>query len=313
MMKDKVGDGLTQVSDQVIEMFLAGVSTRRVGELMERITGLSLSAASVSNLARKLDAQVRVFHSRRLEDKYAYLFVDGIHLKARGRKVSPTRRRKFKPRKRIVLAAYGVTVKGIKELIAFRLVDSESAKACEEFLWNLYHRGLRGRQLRLIISDRSGGLTSAAEQVYPGVVKQGCWFHKMANVAKKLRKADQKQCLAGLRKVYDAKHRKAAESACRRWANRWRQTYPKAVDCVEKDLERLLAFYAMPRAHWKMVRTTNAIERCFREIRRRTDSIGTFLDDGSISRLIYALFDYLNRKRAGKVCKEFKQQAKLAA
>jgi transposase-like protein len=74
-----------------------------------------------------------------------------------------------------------------------------------------------------------------------------------------------------------------------------------------------LPFYAMPRAHWKMLRTTNAIERCFRELRRRTDSIGTFLDDASISRLIFALMDHLNRKRAGKVCKEFKTKAKLAA
>ena len=85
------------------------------------------------------------------------------------------------------------------------------------------------------------------------------------------------------------------------------------MQCVQKDLPRLLSFYAMPRAHWKMVRTTNAIERRFREVRRRTDSIGTFLDDASISRVIFALFDYLNRKRAGKVCKEFKQSAKQAA
>ena len=313
MMKRKVGDGLDQVGDQVIEMFLAGVSTRRVGELLERITGLSVSAGSVSNLAKKLDQQVRAFHCRRLEDHYAYLFLDGLHLKARGNKVSPTRRRKFKPRKRIVLAAYGVTVKGIKELIAFRLVDSESAKACEDFLWNLFHRGLRGNSLRLIVSDRGGGLTAAAEQVYPGSAKQACWFHKMANVAKKVRKADQKKCLSGLRKVYSAKNRKAGESAYRQWADRWRDAYPQAVACVEKDLERLLAFYAMPPAQWRMVRTTNAIERCFREVRRRTDSIGTFLDDGSISRIIYALFDYLNRKRAGKVCKEFRKQARAAA
>jgi putative transposase len=313
LMKGKVGDGLKQVSNQVVEMFLAGVSTRRVGELLERITGLSLSAGSVSNLAKKLDTQVRAFHARALRDRYAYLFLDGLHLKARGRKVSPTRRRKFKPRRRIVLVAYGVTVEGIKELIAFRLADGESAKACEQFLWNLYHRGLRGAVLELIISDRSGGLTAAAEQVYPGVAKQGCWFHKMANVAKKVRKADRNPCVRGLPEVYDAKHRTAAEAAYRRWAHRWRQKYPDAVKCIEKDLDRLLAFYAMPKAHWKMVRTTNAIERCFREVRRRTDSIGTFLDDASISRLIYALFDYLNRKRAGKVCKEFKHQAKLAA
>lgn len=312
-MKAQIGDGLQQVADQVIEMFLAGVSTRRLGEILQRITGLSLSAGSVSNLTGRLDAQVRAFHARPLQDQYVYLFLDGLHLKARGRKVSPTRRRKFQPRKRIVLVAYGVTTQGIKELIGFRLVDSESQQACEDLLWNLFHRGLRGESLRLIISDRSGGLTAAAEQVYPGVAKQGCWFHKLGNVLKKVRKADQRACLGGLRRVYDAANRKAAEGQYRRWVQRWGGQYPQAVACLEKDVDRLLAFYAMPAAHWRMVRTTNAIERCFREVRRRTDSIGTFLDDGSISRLIYALFDYLNRKRAGKVCKEFRQKAKRAA
>lgn len=313
VLKAKVGDGLNQVADQVIEMFLAGVSTRRVGEILQRITGLSLSAGSVSNLTGRLDAQVRAFHARALLDQYVYLLLDGVHLKARGTKVSPTRRRKFKVRKRIVLVAYGVTGAGIKELIAFRLVDGESQQGCEDFLWNLYQRGLQGAKLRLIISDRSGGLTAAAEQVYPGVAKQGCWFHKLANVSSKVRKRDRGQCLRGLRAVYDASCRKQAEKAYRTWARRWSGLYPKAVACLEKDLDRLLAFYAVPPEHWRMVRTTNGIERCFREVKRRTNSVGTFLNDGSISRLIYALFDYLNRKRAGKVCKEFRTQAQRAA
>jgi transposase-like protein len=311
-MKTKVGDGLEQVSDQVIEMFLAGVSTRRVGELLERITGLSVSPGSVSRLAKKLDEQVRVFHSRSLQDRYKYLFLDGLHLKARGQKVSPIRAKR-NTRKRIVLAAYGLTVEGIKELIDFALVDGESARDCENFLWNLYHRGLKGAKLELIISDRSGGLTAAGEQVYPFVPKQGCWFHKMANVSRKVAQRDRAAVLGGLRKVYAASDRKAAVAGYRAWAKRWARAYPEAVRCVEKDLQRLLSFYAMPRAHWKILRTTNAIERCFRELRRRTDSIGTFLDDTSISRLIFALMDYLNRKRAGKVCKEFKTKPKLAA
>jgi putative transposase len=312
LMKSKVGDGLAQVRDQVIEMFLAGVSTRRVGEILERITGLSVSASSVSNLSRKLDDQVRAFHTRPLQDTYRYLFLDGLYLKARGEKTSPTRSRR-KTQRRIVLVAYGVTAEGIKELIAFHLADSESAKGCEDFLWNLYHRGLKGTKLGLICADRGGGLNAAADQVYPFVAKQGCWFHKMANVAKHVKVKDRFACLRGLRAVYDATDRAAAIKAYKAWKSKWIAAYPKAVVCIEKDIDRLLAFYAMPRQHWKMVRTTNAIERCFREVRRRTDSIGTFLNDASISRVIFALFDYLNRKRAGKVCKEFKNSAKQAA
>lgn len=312
LMTSKVGDGLNQVSDQVIEMFLAGVSTRRVGEILERITGLSVSAGSVSNLTRKLDERVKAFHARPLQDSYRYLFLDGLYLKARGEKISPTGRRS-RSKRRIVLVAYGVTTKGIKELISFKLADSESAKTCEDFLWNLYHRGLKGTRLSLICADRGGGLNAAADQVYPFVAKQGCWFHKMANVAKNVKVKDRSVCLSGLRGVYDATDRTAAMKAFKKWKARWIEGYPKAVACVDKDIDRLLAFYATPRPHWKMVRTTNAIERCFREVRRRTDSIGTFLDDASISRVIFALFDYLNRKRAGKVCREFKQSAKRAA
>ena len=306
LMKSKVGDGLAQVSDQVIEMFLAGVSTRRVGEILQRITGLSVSAGSVSNLARKLDDQVKAFHTRDLEDKYKYLFLDGLYLKARGEKTSPTRGKR-KTRRRIVLVAYGVTTEGIKELIAFQLVDSESGKTCEDFLWNLFKRGLKGTKLGLICADRGGGLNAAADQVYPFVAKQGCWFHKMANVSKKVKVKDRPACLRGLRPVYDAKDKASALAAFRAWKKKWSKDYPQAVTCVEKDIDRLLSFYAMPRRHWRMVRTTNAIERCFREVRRRTDSIGTFLDDASISRVIFALFNYLNRKRADKVCNEFKE------
>jgi putative transposase len=311
-MKAKIGDGLGQVAGQVTEMLIAGVSTRRVGPLLERIIGLPVSAGAASELARKLDAEAAMFHSRPVKDDYVYLRLDGIHLKARGAKVSPTRRRKFKPRKRIVLVAYGVTAAGVNELIAYTIVDSESADACGKFLWNLYHRGLHGSKLKLIVSDRGGGLTAAAEEVWPMAPKQACWFHKIANVLKHFYKDDQPECMGGLRAIYAAANGQAARSAWREWSGHWRRKYPKAVACVQKDLERLLAVYALPKAHWKMMRTTNAIERCFREVRRRTDAIGTFLDDASINRLVYGLFAYLNARRAGVVCKAFKK-SKLAA
>lgn len=311
-MKAKVGDGLNQVADEVTAMLIGGVSTRKVGELMEKIIGLPVSAAAASQLAKKLDGEAARFHSRPLKDEYVYLRLDGIHLKARGEKVSPTRRRKFKPRKRIVLVAYGVTERGINELIGFKIADGESAEACGTFLWNLYRRGLEGAKLKLIVSDRGGGFRAAAEEVYPSVPKQACWFHKIKNVLAHVRKSDQAECVRGLRAIYDAANAKAARSAWRDWHRRWRDKYPKAVVCVEKDLEQLLAVYALPKAHRQMMRTTNAIERCFREVRRRTDAIGTFLDDASINRLVYGLFAYLNAKRAGVICKAFKE-SKLAA
>lgn len=197
-------------------------------------------------------------------------------------------------------------------MIDFALADSESAEACSRFLWNLYHRGLAGSKLKLIVSDRGGGLTAAAEEVYPFVDQQACWFHKIKNVLGHFYKADQAECMSGLRRIYDAPNGKAARAAAQEWVARWKRTYPKAVTCLTKDLKRLLAVYALPAEHRQMMRTTNAIERFFREVRRRTDSVGTFLDDASIHRLVYGQFAYWNARWAGKVCRQFKQTKRAA-
>ncbi len=134
----------------------------------------------------------------------------------------------------------------------------------------------------------------------------------MSNVLSKVRKARQRACLKGLRKVYASRSRAAAEQAYLAWAREWKEKESAAVRCVERDLGALLAFYAMPRAHRKMVRTTNAIERCFREVRRRTRSIGCFVNDKSLDRMIYGLFRFMNEKRAGKVCAEFAKTRRAA-
>jgi len=104
----------------------------------------------------------------------------------------------------------------------------------------------------------------------------------MSNVLTKVRQAHQIPCLRGLRKVYAGTSRPAAETLYAAWAQEWKEKESSAVRCVETDLESLLSFYSMPKAHWKMIRTTNAVERCFREVRRRTRSIGCFVNDASL-------------------------------
>ena len=153
---------------------------------------------------------------------------------------------------------------------------------------------------------------AALDDFYPESLRQRCWFHKMSNVLGKVRKAHVSACLKGLRKVYQAPHRSAAERAYQAWARRWAAKETAAVRCVEKDLDSLLAFFEMPKRHWRMLRTTNAIERCFREVRRRTRSIGCFVNDKSLDRMIYGLFRFMNEKRAGKVCKEFRAKRRAA-
>ena len=292
------------VEAKAVEMFLKGVSTRQVGELLDGLVGVSMSAAKVSRLTKQLDAEVSRFHRSPLEDRYRYLFLDAIWLKSR------TAPRMFKAmpeaRRRVVLTAYGVTREGVKELIAFRLEAAETKEGWRRFFLGLQQRGLKGEALELVVTDGGKGLIEAVADCFPQARHQRCWFHKLSNVLAKVREKNRKACLSGLRAVYDAPSRPAAEKAYARWAKRWVREEPEAVRCVERDLEALLVFYAMPPAHRKMVRTTNAIERCFREVRRRTRSIGCFINDASVERILYGLFRFMNQRRAGKVCREFR-------
>ena len=307
----RLGDPREDLAGSAIDLLLAGVSTRRVGELLERIIDLPVSAGQVSKLAKRLDAEVRAFHTRPLADEYVYLIFDAIHLKGRGapRLVRSGLRR---TRKRIVLVAYGVTKAGIKELIDFQIADSENAADWQTFAAGLQRRGLVGRNLRLSTTDGNLGLIAAVTTVWPFVPRQRCWFHKMQNVANKLPKRAEQEVLAGLRKVYDAANRAAAERAFVRWAQRWKDLYEDAVRCVETDLDALLQVYQLPAAHRRMMRTTNGIERRMRELRRRTRSIGTFVNDDSIERIIYGLFAYWNQKDAARVCREFRKAKNVA-
>lgn len=310
-MFSRLEDHRQEYADQVIGMLLGGVSTRRVGELLDKIIQLPVSAGQVSRLAKKLDAKVQEFHRRRLPDDVQYLLLDAIHLKSRGtpRLIATGLRRS---RKRVVLVAYGITTAGIKVILDFQIASSESQAGWRKFLWGLYRRGLAGSHLKLITTDGHGGLAAAVEDVYPEVLRQRCWFHKMQNVSGYLKKKDQSKVLSGLRDVYDAPSRPAALKAFGRWAKRWEAPYPKAVACVEKDLDLLLAVYTLPEEHRKMMRTSNGIERRFREVRRRTDTIGIFVDDASIERIVYGLVRYFNDKFAQQVCREFRQIRKAA-
>lgn len=287
------------VHELVREAFLRGVSTRQVGRVLEPVLGESYSAQTVSRIARGLDRAVEQFHRRRLLDEYVYLFLDGVVLKVRdsaGKVV-----------KRVVLAAYGLTAKGERELLAYRLAAGESEQGWSAFLQDLYLRGLEGRQLRLIVTDGSTGLRAAVGLVYPQAPIQRCWAHKLRNIADKVLKKEG-CCVREAAAIYQAGSRSQAEKAFRDWAEKWRSPRPKAVAAVERDLEELLNFFAVPEAHWKKVRTTNVIERAFREVRRRTRPISSFTNPASCDRIIFGVITHLNRSWQ-KPLKEFTQNS----
>jgi transposase-like protein len=289
-----------EVDAALMKIFLYGASTRLTGEALRPLLGEGISAQTISNIAKSLDEEVKRYHNRRLEDKYLYLFLDGITLKMKTG---------FGSKKKVVLVAYGITVTGKRELIDFMVIKHETEKKWEGFLNNLYNRGLIGETLGLIITDGHAGLENAVDTVYPYVKRQRCWAHKLRNVANYLKRKDQEKCINEARAIYNAENRKEAVKAFNEWAERWRTAYPKAVKCIEKDLEELLNFYYCPKEIRVKVRTTNVIERAFREVRRRTRPMSCFNNVQSIERIVYAVLSHLNDQWRIRTLKEFAQKS----
>jgi putative transposase len=289
-----------KVDHLIRDVFLRGVSTREVGEVLQELLGEPVSAATVSRVAAALDGEVDRFHQSPLADGWRYLVLDGVYLRVKGA---------TEARRRLVLCAYGIGVDGERRLLDFRLADSESAAAWEAFLNNLHQRGLWGRRLRLITTDGCTGLQAAIQVVYPYVPRQHCWVHKLRNVAALLRRNQQEECLGGAKQIYQAETRRDAVHAYWEWAQRWRAAAPKAVACIERDLDGLLAHFACPLAQRKKVRTTNCIERCFVEVRRRTRPMSCFTNDASCARIIYAVISHQNGRWEGRPLPEFTHKA----
>lgn len=268
--------------------FLFGLSTRKVGQALLPILGERVSHATVSQIGKQLDRSVQAYHQRPLSDAYEVLLLDGIVIK---------RRTGIGVQKRSVLVALGIRSDGKKEVIDFRQVQGESQAAWEGFLHDLYRRGLEGQSLKLIVIDGGKGLNAALHLVYADVPIQRCWAHKTRNVLNYVKRADQNKVKNSLHRISYAANLRQAQKAAQRFMDRWQPSYPKAVACLRQDLPEMLTFLqvkvSLPP---ETLRTTNAIERRFREVRRRTRPMGTFSDRTSIDRIMFSVFAYENLK-----------------
>lgn len=275
----------TGVVDQAIkQVFLSGVSTRQTGAALAGLLGDRVSAGTVSDVSKMLDAQVRQWHFRTLQDHYEYLLFDGVSVRIR---------LAGKVKRRMVLCAYGITAQGQRELIDFLIVKAESEENWKTFLLNLFHRGLKGAVLQLITTDGNPGLDAALHYTWPRAAHQRCWAHKLRNVENKL-KASQGACLDEAKMIYLAKHRKEALQRFKAWKEQWKASASKAVECLEEDLEAMLAFFDCPKKRWIKIRTTNVIERAFVEVRRRIRTMCSFTTQSSCERILFSVFDRMN-------------------
>lgn len=290
----------TRCVDRVLrQAFLRGLSTRETAALAETLTGVSLSAAAISRLTRQLDDQVAAFHRRPITLAARYILVDGLWVAVRA---SPRARR------RVVLAAYGIDEHGRRELLDYRQAASESSAEWTRFLSSLVARGLDPEAIRLVTADGADGIAAAVAEVFPAADLQRCWTHRIRNLLDAVPLAERRACLRGLRAIYRAPTRRAAVAAYWRWASRWRARHPILVRRLEADLDELLAVFALPEPIRRSLRTTNLVERAFRELRRRLRPIGALPDRRSADRILYGQVVRLNELLVRRPLATFTQE-----
>ncbi len=277
----------SSLEETIRAMFLRGVSTRKVGEILDVLCGERLSASKVSTVTKELDRAVCDFANSPIDDDFLFLFVDALSVSIRfGLKAKKVR----------LLVAYGIRTDGRRQLLSFQRSKSESYACWKGFVDNLQVRGLKGRNLKLIVMDGAPGLWAAVEEAYPFVEHQLCWVHKLRNVAKYCPQSLRQECVSQATQIMYAPSAAVAARRFRQFKQRWKDKIPKAVNCVEKDFDKLIPVFEFPETIRKMIRTTNVIERCFREVRRRLKVMGCFQNAKSCDRIIFAIFNYFNVK-----------------
>jgi putative transposase len=260
------------------EMYVQGVSTRKVKAITEELCGHEVSAATVSRMNQTLDAELEKFAKRQLEEPYPYLILDARYEKVREDGVI---------RSQAVLIAIGVDWEGRRNVLAVELANRESATSWREFILGLKQRGLKG--VELVISDDHPGLRKAIREVLSEAVWQRCYVHFLRNALDYLpRKADD-ECMTELRWIYDRRTIEEARADLAAWLKKWGARYQKLCDWVEANIEETLTFYRLPRQHHKNLKSTNLLERLNEEIKRRTLVVRIFPNEASCLRLIRAL------------------------
>jgi transposase-like protein len=261
----------------IAEMYLRGVSTRKVHHVMEKICGLDVTSAQVSRAAALLDAELARWRERAL-DQVAYLVLDAHYEKARvGDRVLPC----------AVLIAVGVLPDGRRMILGAATACSEAETNWREFLFALQRRGMHG--VRFAVSDDHAGLKAALASCLPGAAWQRCQFHLVRNALHKVPRRDQRAAVAkDLRHVLDAADRPEAHRRLTAMADRYRH-WPKLADWLEVNVPESFAVYDLPEGHRKPMRTSNMLERLNAEIARRTRVVGVFPHEDSLLRLVTAL------------------------
>lgn len=268
-----------EVDSAMVEMFVKGVSTQKVGEVMETLTGSQPSASSVSRVFHTLEEEYEQWKKRPLAERYVYAFADGTYFtviyNGEGCKMP-------------ILAVVGITTTGEREVLAFRVGDRENQQAWEDLFDDLKARGVKA--IDLWISDGGQAMLNAIATKFATSQRQRCVMHKMENVLSYVPQKQREQIEPELKALFYQKGRAEADQAVAAFIEKYQKIYPTAVECLQRDLDACLTFYAFPKAHWKTIRTNKVIERLFGEVKRRSHKMAAaFRNEGSCVLLFYAV------------------------
>jgi putative transposase len=222
------------------EMYVQGVSTRKVKEVTEQLCGHEFSSATISRMTERLDVDLEKFARRRLEDEYPYLILDARYEKVRENGVVASR---------AVQVAIGINWEGRRSVLAVELAERESASSWKDFLLRLKERGLRG--VMTVISDDHAGLRRAIPEVLPEAAWQRCYVHFLRNALDHMRRKKDDDCLTELRWIYERRNAQEARQDLAAWLTKWGNRYSKLCEWVENNIEETLTFYRLPQAHHK--------------------------------------------------------------
>jgi putative transposase len=260
------------------EMYVQGVSTRKVKAITEELCGHEFSASSISAINKSLDAGLKAFAERRLGEAYPYLILDARYERAREGGVIASQ---------AVLVAIGVDWEGRRQVLAVDLANRESRSSWKDFLLDLKRRGLFG--VEFVVSDDHPGLKQAIREVLAEAIWQRCYVHFLRNALDYVPRKVDDDCLQELRWFYDRRDLAEVRRDIAAWLAKWQAKYPKLCAWVEDNIEETLSYYRLPLPHHKHMKSTNMLERLNQEIKRRTHVVRIFPNPESCLRLVRAL------------------------
>ncbi len=275
-----------QVAEGLTQMFVAGVSTQKVGEVAQTLMGVAPSASTISRLNQTLTQQFETWRERPLQTHWRILYLDGIHFPIRhGDQTDST----------ILLTALGVDLEGNKEVLALRACAEESKEGWMGLLHDVRSRG--ATQMDLIVTDGHDGRLSAVSALFAATPRQRCVVHKERNVMSAIPKRERSAVTAELTGIWKSETKEEALLQLAAFKGKYRMRYPEAVRSLMEDEEHLLTFYAFPQVMHRYIRTTNAIESFFSNVRQRTDQIDTFTTETSCLTIVWAVMQGIHVPR----------------